>query len=339
MAKHKAPTQITIASIQEKTLFHEFVERYWKAGVVLAVGATIAILMSTYMRRQAQQVHHSSWDDLEAVADLGGGFFGQVQGGSPESLALFAEQNKETPVGAWGKALEVGSALQADELEEGNQAAEQLTSLWPDHLLSTAKLYPGPDAPRTLAENVRSGKADLEAWEQEHAFLFSNPDLPTDAPRVRLNTSQGALVLGLYSDRAPLHVENFLKLAREGYYNGTKFHRVIRGSLIQAGDPNSIAGAPESWGLGGSEATLEPELDPRLRHFKGALAAWKATGEARSHGSQFFLTTADQNQMDGQSTVFGRVLEGDAVLEAIESGAVVGDRPQDPAVIESVEVL
>jgi cyclophilin family peptidyl-prolyl cis-trans isomerase len=84
---------------------------------------------------------------------------------------------------------------------------------------------------------------------------------------------------------------------------------------------------------------LELELDPRLRHFKGSLVAWRAPGEARSHGSQFFLTTADQNQMDGQSVVFGVVIEGFPTIEAIESGAVVEDRPQDPATIESAEVL
>jgi peptidyl-prolyl cis-trans isomerase B (cyclophilin B) len=174
--------------------------------------------------------------------------------------------------------------------------------------------------------------------------LFSNPPLPPDAPRVRVSTSKGALVVGLYVDRAPRHAENFLRLCREGYYNRTKFHRVVRGSLIHGGDPNSIEGAPETWGSGGPETTLEPEVDPKLRHFKGALVAWKAPGETRSHGSQFFITTADQSPMDedqkgGRTVVFGLVLEGHETLEAIESSAVVEDRPQDPAVIEATEIL
>ena len=170
-------------------------------------------------------------------------------------------------------------------------------------------------------------------------MLFSNPALPADAPRVRLNTSKGPIVVGLYVDRAPKHAENFLELCRKGFYNGTKFHRVVRGSLIQGGDPNSISGEPESWGQGGPGNSLEVETDPRLRHFKGALVAWKAPGETRSHGSQFFLTTADQNQMDGQTVVFGIVVDGFSTIEAIESGAVVEDRPQDPATVESTEVL
>jgi cyclophilin family peptidyl-prolyl cis-trans isomerase len=178
----------------------------------------------------------------------------------------------------------------------------------------------------------------LQAWEKEHAFLFDNPALPADAPKVRLITNKGVIVVGLYVDRTPKHAENFLKLCREGLYNGTKFHKVLRGSLIQGGDPNTVSGPPESWGLGGPEAVTEGEDDPQLRHFKGALVAYKAPGASGSHGSQFFLTTADQNQLDGQSVVFGRLVEGESVVETIESGAVVDGQPQDPAVIESVEI-
>lgn len=341
MAKHKAPTQVTLASLQQQqTFFHEFVYRYWKLGVLLAIAVTIAILVPVYTRRQAHVSHLGVWDDLRSQADLGSGVFGQVQGGTPEALAHFAEEHRDAPVGAWAKALEVGALIKAEELDEAEKAAGELASNWPDHLLVNAEIFPGPDGSKhALGTAVRTGKERLGAWEKEHAMLFSNPALPADAPKVRLATTKGPIVVGLYVDRAPKHAENFLKLCREGFYNGTKFHRVVRGSLIQGGDPNSIAGEPESWGLGGPGNAIEPESDPRLRHFKGALAAWKGPGEANSHGSQFFLTTADQNQMDGQTVVFGLVLEGLPVLETIESGAVVGDRPQDPATIESTEVL
>jgi cyclophilin family peptidyl-prolyl cis-trans isomerase len=340
MAKHKAPTQVTVASLSEPTLFHQIVERYWKLAAVLAVAGTIAILVPVYMRRQAQVAHHVTWNDLRAQADLGKGVFGQVQGGAPQALAHFAAQHQDSPVGAWAKGLEVGARVKAKELEEAERAAKDLAATWPDHLLSRAAIYPGQDgASVTLSEAVRSGKARLDAWEKEHASLFSNPPLPADAPRVRLATSKGPIVVGLYVDRAPRTAENFLKLCREGFYDGTKFHRVVRGSLIQGGDPGTVSGDPETWGQGGPANALELELDPRLRHFKGALVAWKAPGETRSHGSQFFLTTADQNQMDGQTAVFGLVLEGFPTLEAIESGAVVDDRPQDPATVEATEIL
>ncbi len=340
MAKHKAPTQITIASIQQESAFNEFVNRYWKLGAGFLVVASIAILVPTYQRSKQRAVHHDLWDDLGAQAELGGGPFAMVQGGSPEAMALFADQNRGTEVGGWAKGLEVGAFLDADDLAGAEKAAEELKTLFPKHVLAGAKLFPGPDgSARTLDESIRTGKASLDAWEKERAFLFSNPELPADAPRVRLNTSKGPIVVGLYIDRAPKHAENFLSLAKGGYYNGTKFHRVVRGSLIQGGDSNSIAGEPESWGLGDPGKTIELEIDPRLRHFRGALVAWKADGQTASHGSQFFLTTSDQHDMDGQTVVFGRVLEGDATIETIESGAVVDERPQDPAVIESVEVL
>jgi cyclophilin family peptidyl-prolyl cis-trans isomerase len=339
MAKHKAPTQVTLASLTEQTFFHSFVERYWKLGAGVAVVGTIAILVPVYTKRQAAVAHQVTWDDLRSQANFGSGAFLSVEGGSPEVLAHFAVQHPDTKVGAWAKGLEVGARISGKELEEAEKAASELAERWPEHLLGKGKVYPGPEGAVTLREAVRSGITRLEAWEKEHSNLFSNPPLPADAPRVRLNTSKGPIVVGLYVDRAPTHAENFLKLCREGFYNGTKFHRVVRGSLIQGGDPNSISGDPETWGQGGPADALELENDPRLRHFKGALVAWKAPGETRSHGSQFFLTTADQNQMDGQSVVFGVVLDGFPTLEAIESGAVVEDRPQDPATIESTEVL
>jgi len=340
MAKHKAPTQVTIASLQGETFFHQFVDRYWKLGAGLAIAVSAAILVPTYLHKQQRETHHTTWDDLRTQAGLGIDIFPQIRGGSAETLAVFADQHRDTPVGGWAKALEVGAQVQAEKLDEADKAAAQLASQWPDHFLSKAKLYPGPDGTgQGLEEAIRAGKSSLQAWEKEHAFLFSNPALPADAPKVRLNTTKGAIVLGLYVDRTPKHSENFLKLCREGLYNGTKFHKVLRGSLIQAGDPNTVSGPPESWGLGGPEATIDGEDDPQLRHFKGALVAYKAPGQTGSHGSQFFLTTADQNQMDGQSVVFGRVLEGESVIETIESGAVVDGQPQDPAVIESIEIL
>jgi cyclophilin family peptidyl-prolyl cis-trans isomerase len=156
---------------------------------------------------------------------------------------------------------------------------------------------------------------------------------------VRFQTSKGPIVFGLYSDRVPQQVEAFLKLCRDGAYTNTKFHQIERGSFVQGGDPNTVAGEPESWGQGGNAEGIEGESDPQLRHFKGSLVAWRAPGAKRSHANQFLITTSNQHHRDGQSVVFGRVLEGEATLEAIETSPVVDGKPQDPAVIEAVEVL
>jgi cyclophilin family peptidyl-prolyl cis-trans isomerase len=340
MAKHKAPTQVTIATIQEKTLFHELVDRYWKLAALVAVAVTAAILIPTYQRSQERANLEGLWDDLRSRSDFGSGFFVQVQGGTPEALAQFAESHKETPVGAWAKAVEVGSLIQDENLEQAESAASALETDWRGHLMASTPFYADGGGKRvSLAERIRAGNGAMAAWEKEHAFLFENPSLPADAPRVRFNTTKGTIVFGLYSDRVPQHVEAFLKLCRDGAYNGTKFHQVDRGSFLQGGDPNTISGEPETWGLGGSSDGVEGESDPALRHFKGALAAWKSPGAKRSHASQFLITTANQNQRDGQTVVFGRVLEGESTLETIESSPVVDGRPQDPAVVESVELL
>jgi len=96
MSKHKAPTQVTVASIQEKTLFHELVERYWKLGAVLALAGAVAVLVPNYLSKKARLSHHETWDDFETVAGFGGGLFGQIQGGSPEALSVFADQHRES---------------------------------------------------------------------------------------------------------------------------------------------------------------------------------------------------------------------------------------------------
>src|SRR5262249_11354888 len=158
------PTQITIGSLQQDTAFNEFVNRYWKVGVGIAVVASIAILVPTYMRGREHDVHHGIWDDLRTHADLGGGFGNAIQGGPPEALALFADQHKDSQVGAWAKALEVGSDVQAEKLDEAGKAADQLQKLWPDNVLSSSKLFPAEGgAARSLGDAIRASSGSLQA--------------------------------------------------------------------------------------------------------------------------------------------------------------------------------
>jgi len=178
----------------------------------------------------------------------------------------------------------------------------------------------------------------MTAWENNHPLLFSNPDPPADAPRVRIQTENGAFVVALYNDRAPQHSENFLELCKQNYYDGTRFHRVLPNKMIQGGDPNTIDGEPETWGLGGPEKTIESEVDPALKHFAGYLAAAKKTGDAKSSGSQFYITTEANHVWDGTYTVFGKVVEGLPVVEEIAGAPVTGDKPQTPVVLQSTEI-
>lgn len=117
---------------------------------------------------------------------------------------------------------------------------------------------------------------------------------------VRISTTLGDILVKLY-DETPLHRDNFIKLAKEGYYNGTIFHRVIKDFMIQGGDPNSKNPTPERrYGTGGPDYTIEAEIKPNLFHKRGALAAARqgdeVNPERRSSGSQFYIVWGKQYQ-------------------------------------------
>lgn len=129
---------------------------------------------------------------------------------------------------------------------------------------------------------------------------------------VKIQTTLGDITVRLY-DETPLHRDNFLKLAKEGYYDGTLFHRVIKDFMIQGGDPGS-KGAPadKMLGTGGPDYTIEAEIKPGLYHKRGALAAARqgdeVNPERRSSGSQFYIVWGQQYN-EGQMAQLGRQLE------------------------------
>jgi len=145
-----------------------------------------------------------------------------------------------------------------------------------------------------------------------------------------LHTNRGPVALELFDEDAPKTVENFLGLARDGFYDGLTFHRVIRDFMVQGG-------CPLGTGTGGPGYTFEDEINEH-RVVRGALAM--ANAGPNTNGSQFFIVTAEEAPwLDGKHTVFGRVSAGmDTVdtIEAVETGPQ--DRPVDPVVIERVEL-
>ncbi|HVP39604.1 MAG TPA: peptidylprolyl isomerase [Candidatus Saccharimonadales bacterium] len=153
------------------------------------------------------------------------------------------------------------------------------------------------------------------------------------APRVKLETSHGEMVVELFPDKAPKTVANFLKLVREGFYDGTLFHRVESGFVIQGGDPNTRAGAPGTWGTGGPGYRFEDE-PVQGEYVKGTLAM--ANAGPNSNGSQFFVCTSDlRGMLPKKYNLFGQVVEGMATVEAIDSVPVVAvpggtHRPKEP---------
>lgn len=334
MAKHRAATQVSLAPTHQETELHRFVQRYWKMAAGLAVALAVGILFQVWRDQRGQVDRHTSWDRLRDEVRLQFG----VQAPDAAVVASLAEELAKEPAGPWAKAVEIGKRLQDEDLQGAERAAQELAGKWPEHPLATMAFPFDGRAPRTLSDQLAARLEALEAWEAAHPGLFANPPLAEDAPRVALTTAQGRIVLGVDQERAPKHAENFLRLVREGFYDGLKFHRVVPGYCIQGGDPNTRDGAPETWGLGGPGYTVEAERTG-LVHFPFVLAAAKKGGDEGSSGSQFYITTAAVHGWDGQYVVFGRVLEGEDVVRAIAGQPVEGDRPTAPVVIERAEVV
>jgi peptidyl-prolyl cis-trans isomerase B (cyclophilin B) len=154
-----------------------------------------------------------------------------------------------------------------------------------------------------------------------------------------ITTAAGPMVVEFWPDVAPKTVENFKKLANQGFYDGTCFHRVIKDFMIQGGDPLTKDASQESnWGTGGPGYKIKAEFNDRS-HTRGVLSMARSN-DPDSAGSQFFICHGDAKFLDRQYTAFGRLIQGDDVLEAI---ATTTTRPQDRPVkrmgIESVRIV
>ena len=150
-------------------------------------------------------------------------------------------------------------------------------------------------------------------------------------PRATINTTKGTIVIELYKEEAPKTVENFIKLARQGFYNGLIFHRVIPNFMIQTGDPTGT-------GTGGPGYTFDDEIAPNLRHEVPGVVSMANSGPS-TNGSQFFITLAATPWLDGKHTIFGRVIEGQVIVEQI--GAVErdgSDRPVEEVKMKQVTI-
>lgn len=140
----------------------------------------------------------------------------------------------------------------------------------------------------------------------------SAPELSIDPAKrytATFSTDLGDIVVELHADKAPVTVNNFVFLAREGYYDGTTFHRVIKGFMVQGGDPTGT-------GRGGPGYTFGDEFDPTLKHDGPGVLSMANAGPG-TNGSQFFITHVATPHLDGRHSVFGRVAEGMDVVMAI----------------------
>jgi len=182
-----------------------------------------------------------------------------------------------------------------------------------------------------------------ELTEEKEEEAVSNADNIVTSPNINMmaimQTNFGEIKLELFSSDAPKTVENFVNLAKEGFYDGTKFHRVIKDFMIQSGDPftkdNSLK---DKWGSGGPGYTFADEIHLNNHNVIGTISM--ANAGPNTNGSQFFINTDDNNFLDTKHTVFGKVVDGLNIVRKIENVATEGpDRPIDDVIIESIKII
>jgi peptidyl-prolyl cis-trans isomerase B (cyclophilin B) len=165
-----------------------------------------------------------------------------------------------------------------------------------------------------------------------------------------MKTSAGEMVIEFWPDVAPKTVENFKNLAKKGFYDGTAFHRIIDGFMIQGGDPQTTNSAAEAkWGMGGPGYSIKGETNtrPDRRHVRGVISMANS-GHPDTAGSQFFICLGPTPQLDGGYTAFGKVIKGDDVLTKLGKSPVKPNpfdprrevsRPTERVALESVKIV
>ena len=160
---------------------------------------------------------------------------------------------------------------------------------------------------------------------------FTNQAFAYDDEKfVVLETNLGTIVIEFFHEDAPNHTDNFIGLAESGFYDGTIFHRIIPGFMIQGGDPNTISGDPSTWGTGGPTERVDAEFNT-IKHNRG-IVSMARSADPNSGGSQFFIVHQNSNFLDEQYTVFGRIVTEESFetldkIASVETG--VSDRPID----------
>jgi cyclophilin family peptidyl-prolyl cis-trans isomerase len=193
------------------------------------------------------------------------------------------------------------------------------------------------------AQKVARGSSEQEVpqipkveSEESNSNLKVNNNKDMSNTKATLHTNKGDITIEFYDSMVPNTVANFVKLAKSGFYDGVKFHRVIKGFMIQGGDPLSKGDTMKSrWGTGGPGYQFEDEITPENRNDVGTIAMANAGPD--TNGSQFFINVKANNFLDPKHTVFGKVTAGMDVVTSIENTPVDGsDKPVDAVIIKNI---
>ena len=204
---------------------------------------------------------------------------------------------------------------------------------------------PGPEEPlpanETTTETTEEPKKDIKPMNEAPAAPANLWAELGEEPMLKIKTTAGTMTVKLYAE-TPLHRDNFVKLARSGFYNGLLFHRIIKGFMIQGGDPFTKDSTKiAQFGTGGPGYTIPAEIVAGKTHKKGALAAARRGDQVNpakeSSGSQFYIVQDEEGckHLDGEYTIFGEVVDGLTVIDKIASERTdMRDRP-----IRKVEII
>jgi peptidyl-prolyl cis-trans isomerase B (cyclophilin B) len=197
---------------------------------------------------------------------------------------------------------------------------------------TTGSTAPDSSYDSSVADSQLSQKGE-PAQETPEGTISVAKRAPKNGEEVAvLETEMGKIVLMFFPDKAPKHVENFKKLVKSGFYNGTKFHRTIPGFMIQGGDPNTKSSDRGSWGMGGPDHSVKAEFND-IHHAIGVLSMARSQ-DPDSAGSQFFIMVGDAPFLDKQYTAFGKVVKGQEVAGKIVSQPAEGELAVNPVAIK-----
>ena len=188
-----------------------------------------------------------------------------------------------------------------------------------------------------LVAGIATARADDTKTNTATNATMSNP---TNSAEVAIiNTTEGTMIVEFWPDAAPGTVANFKKLAEKGFYDGTAFHRVIKGFMIQGGDPlTKDASKEDLWGTGGPGYQIKAEFNNHS-HVRGVLSMARSQ-DPDSAGSQFFICDGNPTFLDHQYTAFGKLIKGDDVLTKIANAPTHSpDRPDKRIGITSIKIV
>ncbi len=188
-----------------------------------------------------------------------------------------------------------------------------------------------------LASCSQKASANANSTNENNNEILKKGESMDNNEHLFIETNLGTIEIEFYPDKAPNHVAAIKKLASEGFYDGTKFHRVIPGFMIQGGDPNSKSDDKSMHGMGGPGFNINAEFND-ISHKRG-IASMARSQHPDSAGSQFFIMVADGPFLDGQYTVWGNVVSGmDIADKIVASPRDANDNPNTPVIMNKVYV-